>query len=109
MPDDVMAGKTGTTVVVTGATSEGFRGETVDIEGRVTGHDGTALGGVRVDVYLAPIGRGGDDAVMVGRTVTAADGSFLAHVPLPYDLDLAEYEAFAATPGNKDYQPAVSR
>lgn len=97
-----------TAVVVTSASGAGFRGESVAIEGALTG-EGAPLPGLQVVLYLAPAGRSGAGARVVGHAVTGPDGRFRADVQLPFDLELAEHEVFASTPGDERQQPAVSR
>ena len=66
------------------------------------------LSGLRVDLYLAPVGLDGEGARLVGQAVTGADGVYRAHVGLPRDLELGDYEICAATPGDGSYAPALS-
>lgn len=108
IPDKAREGKKATSIAVTGATPVGFRGEAIEVSGEVRGDDGRGLGGMAVDLYLAPAGQGGNGAQLVGRTVTAADGSFSAEVVVPYGVSLAPHEVYAATDGDRRQAPAVS-
>jgi transglutaminase-like putative cysteine protease len=107
-PGPAARGKRPTSIRVINASATGFRGEPVVVEGVVTGAD-AGLPGQQVVLYMAPAGRGGAGARMVGHAETGADGRFKAEVVLPFELELAEHEVFAATPGNDQQQPAVSR
>ena len=84
---------------------------TFPVSGRLMGgtpHEMRPVGGLRVDIWMAPLGKHGEDAELVGHTVTAADGSFHAQVGLPDNLPLQEYEVFASTPGDRQYAESVS-
>ncbi len=107
LPESATAGKTDTSIEVTDTDPIGYRGEEIRVRGRLTGPRG-GVAGLRVDIYLAPAGFSGDDAVLCGHTVTADDGSFTAQVPLPRSLEPRDYEIFAATPGDASYGPSVS-
>ncbi|HTE53152.1 MAG TPA: transglutaminase domain-containing protein [Kofleriaceae bacterium] len=102
-------GKRPTEIRVTGASPTGFRGETVAIEGVVAGAGDAGLPAQHVVLYLAPAGRGGAGAHVVGHAVTGPDGRFRADVLIPFELELTEHEVFASTPGDDKQQAAVSR
>jgi transglutaminase-like putative cysteine protease len=95
------------TVTVTRSDDAGYRGEAVEVEGRVDA-DGGPLVGVRVDVFIAPYGHGGNDGRLIGRGVTEADGRFVVDADLPGDLDLATYEIFVTTPETDQLNAAQS-
>ena len=78
------------------------------VEGRVEARDGRGVAGLRVDVFLAPVGRGGADGTPIGRGVSNPDGSFSIDAVVPADLDLATYELFVSTRGDARYNPAYS-
>ena len=61
-----------------------------------------------VDLFFAPHGRQGDQAVVVGHAVTTVDGSWAAVVNVPRELELKDYDVFASTPGDDNYQPSLS-
>lgn len=86
----------------------GYRGEALTVEGRVDAAGVRGVAGLRVDVSLAPMGRGGFDGRPIGRAVTAADGTFVIEAMIPPDLDLAEYEVYVSTRGDARYNPAIS-
>ena len=106
-PPGAFAGKTETTIAVSTVDAVGFRGESVRVSGRLES-GGRGVGGLRVDLYLAPAGAGGDGARFVGQTVTEADGRFSAAIDLPADLPLGKQEVFASSPGDSKYAPVVS-
>lgn len=110
LPPDAMANKKRTEIVVQTVDPVGFRGESLRVVGTLIEDDGDGapVANQRVDVYFAPSGSGGDDAILVGSAVTDKDGSYSAEVQVPRDIELQEYEVFAATPGDKTYSPAVS-
>jgi hypothetical protein len=107
-PPSAYEGKTATKIGVSDVDATGFRGEAVRVRGTITGADGKPVGGVAVNVYLAPAGSSGDGARLVGQTVTAPDGSFQAQVDLPGDLELGRHEVYVSTPGDAKHQPALS-
>jgi hypothetical protein len=94
---------------VLGATASGFRGESVEVTGRVDDGRSHGLAGLRVDIYLARREDEGDFARLVGHAVSDDRGRFVAQVSLPRDLELTAYEVFAATPGDRTWQPSNSR
>jgi transglutaminase-like putative cysteine protease len=109
LPESVTANKTRTAIGKITTEREGFRGETLPVEGmlHVLGTD-RGVGGQRVDVWMAPRGAGGDDAKIVGHTVTRGDGAFSVQVALPDDMELREYELFVSTPGDARFAPSLS-
>jgi transglutaminase-like putative cysteine protease len=109
LPAEQLRGKRSTTIQVTAASPTAFRGENVAIEGVVTGEANAGLAKQHVVVYLAPAGRGGAGAHIVGHAITDENGRFRAEVLIPFELELTEHEVFASTPGDDDQQPAISR
>lgn len=108
LPSDAYIGKVETRIAVSDATGAGYRGESIEITGRLTDDDGGGLVAQRVDLYLAPVGYDGDYATLVGHTVTTTDGTFATKVAIPRNLELGDYKVFAATPGDDTYAPALS-
>jgi hypothetical protein len=108
LPRSAYAGKLRTTLSLADAALEGYRGEAVLVEGRLA--DGADLGVARraVDLYAAPAGYQGQYARVVGRAVTGEDGRFAALVKIPDDLELGDYELYAAFPGDDAFAPALS-
>ncbi len=94
-------------VTVTLADPVGYRGETLRVEGRVDGPR-APVGGVRVDVLLSPAGADGRGAIRIGRTVTAADGSFAVDADLPTELDLTRYELWVSSREDARHNAAIS-
>ena len=107
VPRSAMVNKRPTAIGVGEVDAVGFRGEMIIVRGALTSNE-EGVKGQRIDIYLAPANRGGDDAILVGHAVSTDDGSFVANVELPQDIELREYEVFAATPGDAKYAPAVS-
>jgi hypothetical protein len=95
------------TLTVDSVARKGFRGETVRLSGRAA--DGAdPVAGLRVDIYLAPAGRDGRGARIIGQAITDGDGKFLLAAELPIDLGLGAHEVYAVTPGNAALAPAIS-
>lgn len=95
------------TVTITLADESGYRGEAIQIVGVVNDRAGP-VAGTRVDVFVAPLGSGGNDARLIGRGATDAGGNFVIQSDLPGDLDLRVYELYASTPETKTHNAAVS-
>jgi hypothetical protein len=106
---DKLRGKRPTSIQVSGASSTAFRGENIVIEGIVTDDSERGLPDLHVVLYLAPAGRSGEGARVLGHTVSGPDGRFRSEVLVPFELELREHEVFASTSGNEKYQPSVSQ
>jgi hypothetical protein len=87
---------------------QAFRGEATEVTGRLVGPAGGGVAGQKVDIYLAPSGYEGEFAQLVGHTLSRPDGTFRARVALPAEIELGDYEVYAATPGDDTYRPSVS-
>jgi hypothetical protein len=94
-------------ILVTVADAEGYRGETIHVEGRVDA-GGKPLADRAVDVYLAPAGRGGEGSIPIGRGTTDADGLFSLDLDLPGRLELRRYELFVTTREDARHNGAIS-
>ena len=108
LPGEMMRNKRPTQIDLSYVDPEGFRGESITVNGRLTS-DGKGVGGQSIEIYLAPEGRDGNDARLVDRTVTEGDGAFTVYVAIPADLELRGYEVYAATRGDSRFAPALSR
>jgi hypothetical protein len=109
LPPEASANKAPTHIRVTSVQPEAFRGEILPLSGALVSRaDQRGIGGQRVEVWMAPAGQHGDNAVQVGHTVTAADGAFSVQVSLPDTIELNDYEIFVSTPGDTRFAPAVS-
>jgi transglutaminase-like putative cysteine protease len=95
------------TVTITLADEAGYRGEAIQVVGVINDPKGP-VDGARVDLFVAPRGEGGNDARLIGRGATGADGSFTIAADLPGDLDLRVYEIYASTPETATHNAAVS-
>ena len=94
-------------VLITQAASSGYRGETLHLEGRVD--NGKApVADHAVELYLSPHGHNGADAILIGHGATDARGIFSVDVELPASLDLATYDAYAATRDDAQFNAAIS-
>jgi hypothetical protein len=94
-------------IQITLASGEGYRGETIRVEGVVVVGD-QALVDRSVDVYLAPAGRGGEGSIPIGRGTTDVDGRFALDLDLPGRLELRRYELYVTTREDARYNPAIS-
>ncbi|MCA9678775.1 MAG: transglutaminase domain-containing protein [Kofleriaceae bacterium] len=94
-------------VTVTMVDSVGYRGEPIHVEGRVDDPHG-AMANVRVDVFVAPPGQGGNRAVLIGRGATDATGRFALDADVPADLQLWTYELYVSTPETATHNAAIS-
>lgn len=108
VPEEELAGKVPTYIYIASASARGYRGENIKVTGRLLDEAGAGLGNLRVDLFLAPAGNNGNDALLVGRGVTDSLGQYEALVEIPATLTKQAYEVYASTPGNSVYQPAVS-
>jgi len=104
---EAMENKRRTRLTVDYVDANAFRGETMTVRGRLVS-EGKGLGGQRIDIYLAPDGRSGNEAHFVDRTVTEPSGEFTVFAQVPGQLDLQGYEVFASTPGDSRFAPALS-
>jgi len=102
-----MQNKRRTRLTVDYVDENAFRGETMTVRGRLVS-EGKGLGGQRIDIYLAPDGRSGNEALFIDRTVTEPSGEFTVFAQVPAQLDLQGYEVFASTPGDSRFAPALS-
>ena len=107
LPASAMDDKRATDITVIDVDAAGYRGEDITVHGRLTSN-GAGVAGQRIDIFLAPAGFAGDEAVLVGHTVSDDNGRFAADVVLSHRLQPRDYEVFAATPGDSKYGPAVS-
>lgn len=104
---EAMENKRRTRLSVEYVDDNAFRGETMTVRGRLTS-EGKGLGGQRIDIYLAPAGRSGNEAHFIDRTVTEPNGEFTVFAQVPGELELQGYEVFASTPGDSRFAPALS-
>lgn len=106
-PDDTDPSVRPTTIVVTSVDEVAYRGEALTVSGNVLS-EGSGVGGLRVDLFLALSGTLGADAINIGSTISQADGTFSTTLTLPVDLSLNVYVVIATTPGDADHESATS-
>ncbi len=94
-------------LLVTAADTSAFRGDFIHVEG-VVRVDGKGLPNHRVDVFLAPAGRGGEGSLSLGPAITRTDGGFSVDLPVPATLDLDRYEILLSSAGDAYYNDALS-
>ncbi len=94
-------------LLVTAADTNAFRGDFIHVEG-VVRVAGKGLADRRVEVFLAPAGRGGEGSISLGPAVTRADGGFSVDLPVPGTLDLARYEILLSTAEDAYYNASLS-
>jgi transglutaminase-like putative cysteine protease len=94
-------------LVVTLADDHAFRGDQVHVEGRAA-VAGRGLADHPVDVFLSPAGRGGSGSILLGRTLTNADGTFRDDFPVPPAINLANYDIWLSSPEDAYYNAALS-
>ncbi len=108
VPEEELAGKEVTQSKVLSATAAGYRGENISVQGIVRSAKGTGIPDLRMDIFLAPAGNEGNDALLVGRGISDAQGMATVEVELPIELQTMLYEVYISTPGNTEFQPSVS-
>jgi transglutaminase-like putative cysteine protease len=97
--------KTRTQIVVYTTARTVYRGERLSVWGKVVG-GGTGAAGLRVEIVLSEHGQEGD---LLGAVVTDADGNFRAALPVQRTVKVGRYRVYAATPGDRRYEPSRSR
>jgi uncharacterized membrane protein YgcG len=93
-----------TTISVSVASRDTFRGDRLDVSGTVATPDNKPLG-LPVEIYID--GPGG--ALKVGDAVTDAAGGWHATIEVPRDLPLGDHRVVARTPGDAQRKPSRSR
>lgn len=89
---------------VTRYVPEVMRGGAMEIEGEVRGERGTPVAGLRIEVSLSEITA--PRAVLLGVTVSDAEGRFRGKFPVPPQLDPQDYALVVVTPGDSTYRAA---
>ena len=95
------------TLLVTASDTSVYRGDFIHVEG-VVRVDGKPLPNHRVNVFLAPAGRGGEGSVPLGAAVTRPDGGFSTDLTVPGSLELSRYEILLSSEGDAYYNDALS-
>jgi hypothetical protein len=87
------------------ASSEVFRGQSIEIGGAASSAEGHAVG-LRVEVLLRDA-RGGER--LLGVTVTDASGNYHGTFGIPPDTDVGEHMLVVRTPGDARLLPATAQ
>jgi hypothetical protein len=95
-----------TQIALFSGTRAAFRGEQVEIWGRIVQADQPSPG-LRVEIYLSKDGKVGD--AMLGATVTGSDGRFRATFAVPRNVDVGDYQLYAVTPGDARREASLSQ
>ena len=86
-----------------------FRGDSLTVAGRLVGNGALPVAGAPIEIYLKPQGAAATEAVLLGQTVSDAQGGYRAVVLVPTGLPLGPHEIFVATPGTGTHGPGMSR
>jgi hypothetical protein len=89
---------------VTRYVPEVMRGGTLELEGEVQGDQGSPVPGLRVEISLSE--QSAPRAVLLGVTVSDAQGRFRAKFAVPPQLDPKDYALVVVTPGDGTYRAA---
>ena len=95
-------------IVLTSVDTSAYRGGSLHFTGQISA-SGRPLANRLVDVFLAPAGHAGLDAIPLGRTTSTADGTFVGDAAIPATVDLARYQVYASSPEDDDHNGAISR
>jgi transglutaminase-like putative cysteine protease len=97
--------KAATQISLHSATRAAYRGEPVEVWGRVTQGEQSAAS-LRVEIYLSRDGKVAD--ALLGATVSGGDGRFRAALPVPRGIDVGDYQLYAVTPGDARREASLS-
>lgn len=106
MIESSSSNKTKTYIRITDSAEQAFRGSGLPVAGILTtekDNDQTGIDGQRVDVFLVPMDGDGDDAILVGTTVTKLDGTFSTIVTMPTRVKVSDYYLYVTSPGDQRY------
>jgi hypothetical protein len=94
-------------LAVASARTTGLRGEPLSIRGTLRhGASDAPLAGRPVELLLRP--PDSKDLIILGETVSAADGSFVLHTTVPLAAAVGRYRVVAYSPPDKTYQAGWS-
>ena len=93
---------------ITLADASVYRGNALTIEGTIDAV-GAPLGDRMIEIFVAPAGSNGKNAVSLGRVVSDRNGHFRAQLPVPATVQLRRHEIFASSPADTQYNAALSR
>lgn len=97
--------RTPTQIALFSGTRAAYRGEQVEVWGRIS-QSSQAAAGLRVEVYLSKDGKVAE--ATLGATVTGSDGRFRATFAVPRNVEVGDYQIFAATPGDAKREASLS-
>ncbi len=83
---------------------EVMRGGSLELEGEVRGEQGEPIAGLRVEISLSEVDA--PHAVLLGVTVSDAEGRFRGKFAVPPQLDPQDYALVVVTPGDSTYRAA---
>jgi len=83
---------------------EVMRGSMLEVDGQAQDTSGRSVAGLRIEVSLAEAV--GDRAVLLGVTVTDAQGRYRGAFAIPPDLDPSDYALVVVTPGDATHAAA---
>jgi hypothetical protein len=93
-----------TSLTVELQTRDTFRGDTIEVTGRLRA-EGADAGGLPVEIFL----QGPSGGLRVGAATTDPDGSFRALIDIPRNLPLGDHRVVARTRGDGKRAPSRSR
>lgn len=99
-------GKIGLRIALDRVAGSIYRGGTLRVSGRVTDDSGTAVADMRVETALR---QGQDRNLLLGVTVSDAQGYFQGNYGIPLGIDVGDYELRVISPGDDRYLPAIAR
>ncbi len=108
VPDEELEGKLPAYMSIFSASESGYRGESIEVRGVVYDDDRAGIEGLRINVFLMPPGDDGSNSLRIGKGLSDENGEFITKVEVPASMETREYEVYVSTPGNKNYQPALS-
>jgi len=94
-------------ITLTSLAGDAYRGDRLVLAGVARSETGIP-GGVPVAVYFAPNGVL-KEAILVGETVTASDGTFKTELELSSRMPVGRYAVYATSSGDDRFAPAVSK
>lgn len=94
-------------LVVTQASESAYRGDMIHVEGSAR-VDAKPVADHVINIYVAPAGHGGQNAIRLGAATTDANGLFRSDLPVPPSLMLSSYEIYLSAEEDAYYNAALS-